>query len=279
MSYEPLPIPERPRLRPPVGIPVPPVSRRKSVLAAIAVHALVIALLIVPLAAPAVVRAITGTDAPTASGGGGGGLRGTGGDRGGPPVVERLRYVQIVTPAPAVKPPPAVTQPVTPPVLPPPVVKPPVAPKPAPAATPAPTPPVSSVTAPVAGSGGGTGADGTLGSGPGTGGGVGSGVGTGQGSGVGPAAQGNNVAAAPAPTLIETFLPPNGVSKRDKGKTIVAVFDVDSTGRVLKVDFTQVSDGGYNRKLREVFEAFRFRPAVRPDGTPIRAKTSFEYVL
>ena len=176
---------------------------------------------------------------------------------------------------------PAIKPPVVPP---PPVVKPPVVPKTAPPVqTPAipntsAKPAASAITAAIAGSGGGTGADGTLGSGPGTGGGVGSGVGTGQGSGTGPSA-GGGLTAAPAPTLIETFLPPNGVSKRDKGKTIVAVFDVDSTGRVLKVDFTQVSDGGYNRKLREVFDAFRFRPAVKADGTPVRAKASFEYVL
>ena len=255
----------------------------RSALASVGLHALVIALLIVPFAVPEVIRVITGAGGPTPAGGGGGGLRGSGGDRGGPPVVERLRFVQLATPTP---PPPASVKPtVTPPIVPPPppVVKPPVTPPvskpvPAPAVSAAPTPATSSVTAPVAGSGGGTGADGTLGSGPGTGGGVGSGVGTGRGSGVGPST-GGGVTAVPAPTLIETFLPPNGVPKRDKGKTIVAVFDVDSTGHVVKVDFTQVSDGGYNRKLREIFEAFRFRPAVKPDGTPIRAKTSFEYVL
>ncbi len=281
MLYESLPTPERPKLRPPIGIPVAPVSTLRSTVASVALHALVIALLIVPFAAPEVVRQITGIGGPTPAGGGGGGLRGNGGDRGGPPIVERLRFVQIAAPppAPVTTTKPAIVPPVTPPVVKPPVVAPPVTP---PAQTKAPaastTPATSSVTAPVAGSGGGTGADGTLGSGPGTGGGVGSGVGSGNGSGVG-ANVGGGVTAAPAPTLIETFLPPNGVPKRDKGKTIVAVFDVDSTGRVVKVDFTQVSDGGYNRKLREVFESFRFRPAVKPDGTPIRAKTSFEYVL
>ncbi len=282
MSYESPPVPERPKLRPPVGIPVPATPRVRSVLASVGIHALIIALLVVPFAAPEVIRVITGSGGPTPAGGGGGGLRGSGGDRGGPPIVERLRYVQLA--APPVPPPTkaAVSAPV---VTPPPVVKPPVAPpvtppvsKPAPAATTTPAPATSSVTAPGAGSGGGTGADGTLGSGPGTGGGVGSGAGSGRGSGVGPAT-GGGTTANPAPTLVEMFIPPPGTPKRDKGKTIVAVFDVDSTGHVIKVDFTQVSDGGYNRKLREAFESFRFRPAVRPDGTPIRATASVEYVL
>ncbi|GJG88337.1 hypothetical protein tb265_35180 [Gemmatimonadetes bacterium T265] len=281
--YESLPTPDRPKLRPPIGIPVPQTSRLRSTLASVALHAAVIALLVVPFALPSVVREITGIGGPTPAGGGGGGLHGSGGDLGGKPVVERLRFVQLATPAPAAVP-PAVKPPVIPPVPPPPVVPPPVTPKPVPskpvtpAATSSTTPAASSVTAAVAGSGGGTGADGTLGSGPGTGGGVGSGVGNGNGSGVG-ASTGGGAAASPSPTMIETFLPPYGAPKRDKGRTIVAVFDVDSTGRVLKVDFTQVSDGGYNRKLREAFEGCRFRPAVKPDGTPVRAKASLEYVL
>lgn len=283
MLYESMPVPERPKLRPPIGIPAPAQgSKVRSTLASIGVHALILALIIVPFAAPAIVnRIVDGAGGNTPVGGGGGGLRGMGGDQGGPPIVERLRFVQLAPP-PAATTPPSVAPAIKPPVVPPPVKAPP-APTPAPAQpTPAPaastTPATSSVTAPVPGSGGGTGADGTLGSGPGTGGGVGSGVGTGRGSGTGVGAGGGTTANY-APALIETFLPPSGVSKRDKGKTVVAVFDVDSTGKVLSVEFTQVSDGGYNRKLREAFEAFRFRPAVRPDGTPIRAKTSFEYVL
>ncbi len=254
-----------------MGIPVPATSRVRSTLVSIGLHALVIALLIVPLAAPDVIREITGMGGPTPAGGGGGGLHGSGGDVGGPPVVERLRFVQIAAPPPPATPAkPAVTPPVPPKPTPPAPTK--------PTASAAPTPAASTVTAATAGSGGGTGADGTLGSGPGTGGGVGSGVGNGTGSGVG-ASTGGGVTASPAPTMIETFLPPYGAPKRDKGKTVLAVFDVDSTGRVLKVDFTQVSDGGYNRKLREAFEGCRFRPAVKPDGTPVRAKASLEYVL
>jgi hypothetical protein len=64
-----------------------------------------------------------------------------------------------------------------------------------------------------------------------------------------------------------------------KGTKMVAVFDVDSTGKVLSFEFTETRDGGYNRKLREVLGGFRFRPGTRADGTPVRAKGSIAYDL
>jgi hypothetical protein len=60
---------------------------------------------------------------------------------------------------------------------------------------------------------------------------------------------------------------------------IVAEFDVDETGRVLDMTFTETKDGGYNRKLRDVLRSIRFRPGSRPDGTPIRMKAQIEYIL
>jgi hypothetical protein len=36
-----------------------------------------------------------------------------------------------------------------------------------------------------------------------------------------------------------------------EGQDVIVVFDVDSTGRVVKFDFAPTPDGGYNRKLRE----------------------------
>ncbi len=110
------------------------------------------------------------------------------------------------------------------------------------------------------------------------GGGVGAGVGTGQGSGVGPGTGGGG-ATDYLPQMIEMFIPPLPVPRKVAGTTLVAVFDVDSTGRLLKVDFTPTPDGGYNKKLREILNSFRFRPGTRPDGTPIRAQVSLTYSL
>jgi protein TonB len=141
-----------------------------------------------------------------------------------------------------------------------------------------PTAAATGVAAPTPGTGGGTGADGSSGSGPGSGGGVGAGVGTGQGSGTGPGT-GGDAAGVFLPQMIEMFIPPLPVPRKVAGTTLVAVFDVDSTGRLLKVDFTPTPDGGYNRKLREVLASFRFRPGTRPDGTPVRAQVSVTYSL
>ena len=81
------------------------------------------------------------------------------------------------------------------------------------------------------------------------------------------------------PQAIEVFIPPMPVPGKVKGTELVVVFDVDSTGRVLTFDFAPTRDGGYNRKLREVLSAVRFRPATLADGTPIRAKGSLAYVF
>ncbi len=277
---------ERPRLRPPVGIPTPPQRRLPSTLLAVAIHVLVLIVILTPIVGPSVLREITGAGAEGPEGGGGGGSRGTGGDNGGWNVRERLHFIQVAPAAPpprAAPTPPATPAPVPPP--PPPEIPPPkptvtppqaAAPTPAPAATPQTA--AAGVAAPVPGTGGGTGADGTSGSGPGSGGGVGAGVGTGQGSGVGPGTGGGG-ATDYLPQMIEMFIPPLPVPRKVAGTTLVAVFDVDSTGRLLKVDFTPTPDGGYNRKLKEVLNGFRFRPGTTTDGRPIRAKASVEYLL
>ncbi|MFN4772563.1 MAG: hypothetical protein ACK5N1_11095, partial [Gemmatimonas sp.] len=123
----------------------------------------------------------------------------------------------------------------------------------------------------------GTGNDGSGGTGPGSGGGVGSGVGTGRGSGVGAGTGGGpGTVYPPAPT--ELFLPPLPVPNKAKG-TIVVVFDVDSTGKVLDLQFSPTKDGAYNRKLREALVAIRFRPAVNAQGVPVRARAEITYSL
>jgi hypothetical protein len=177
---------------------------------------------------------------------------------------ETVKYVRI---APAEPPPTPQVKVTPPPVVPP--VQPPPKPEPPKVET-APAPEPANPNIPV-GTGGGTGADGTAGTGPGTGGGVGTGVGTGRGSGVGPGTGGGNQENFP-PTLIEMFIPPIPVPSSVKGFHLVAEFDVDATGRVLGVTFTQTKDGGYNRRLSEIFRSFRFKPGSTPDGTPIRMK-------
>lgn len=196
-----------------------------------------------------------GAGGPGPAGGGGGGTLGSGRIR-----AEAIKFVQAAPPPPA---PTQVKIEIPQPVLP----KPEVLPLPKPVLE---APKLELTTAPP-GVGGGTGADGTTGSGPGTGGGVGTGVGTGRGSAVGPGTGGGGEANYP-PTPIEMFLPPLPVPDKLKGYRLVVEFDVDEKGRVLSVAFNETSDRGYNRRLRDVFKGYRFRPGHRPDGTPIRMK-------
>jgi hypothetical protein len=267
----------RPAYRPPIGIPVPRERRLGSTLLAVALHVLVILILLAPVVGPAVLDEVQGAGGAGPAGGGGGGTMGTGG-RQSDFVVERLHYVQVAPPqAPAPTPvPPPPQKPLPTPVTPPPTPPPPKPETPAP--TPVPEQTAAAASAPTPGTGGGAGADGTAGSGPGTGGGVGSGVGTGRGAGVGPGTGGGTATVYP-PVATELFLPPWPVPDKVKGTQLVANFDVDSTGKVLSFEFTPTKDGGYNRKLKEVLGAVKFRPAVRADGQPIRAKGSLTYVF
>jgi protein TonB len=252
------PLKKRRPYRVPVGLPGKPQDWRRSSAISIAFHVIIVLLVISPFAVTTDVFEVPqGAGGPGPAGGGGGGTLGSGRIN-----AEAIRYV---LPAPPPPPPAAAQIKIeTPPVLPKPeVIAPPQpvieAPK-----------PVEVTTAPV-GVGGGTGADGTAGSGPGTGGGVGTGVGTGRGSAVGPGTGGGGEANYP-PTPIEMFLPPLPVPDKLKGHRLVVEFDVDERGRVLSVNFNETSDRGYNRRLRDVFKGYRFRPGHRPDGTPIRMK-------
>jgi hypothetical protein len=122
----------------------------------------------------------------------------------------------------------------------------------------------------VAGTGGGSGTDGSAGAGPGSGGGVGSGVGTGRGSATGPGSGGGPGSIYP-PSPTTMFLPPMPIPNKAKG-LITVVFDIDSTGKVIDFEFTPTKDGSYNRKLKELFAGFQFRPGVNGLGQPVRAK-------
>jgi protein TonB len=267
VSAAPSPPPRR-SYRPPIGVP----SRHRrglgGLLASLALHLLLILLVVLPFANPELVRAVLGAGGLGPAGGGGGGNRGGGGK----PKTERLEFVRMAPPPapPPIPRPPELKPPVPPPPVPPPTPAPP-APQPQPA-----QPAVSDAKAPGTG-GSGSGTDGTTGTGPGSGGGVGSGAGTGKGTAVGPGTGGGpGTIFPPAPT--ELFLPPLPVPGKARG-TVVVVFDVDSTGKVLDLQFTPTKDGAYNRKLRDALAAIRFRPAVNGQGVPVRAKTEITYTL
>ena len=187
-----------------------------------------------------------------------------------------MRYLQVA-PIPQVKPAPTVTPPVIPPPTPP-KEQPKPEPKaevPPPAPTPAETKEAATTgpTVPTAGTGGGSGHDGSGGNGPGSGGGVGSGVGTGRGSGNGPGTGGGPGGNYP-PQVTNLALLPIPVPNKVRPYKMIAWFEVDEKGNAKLIAFNPSKDGGYNKKIREMLAEVRFRPAVRPDGTPVRDTVS-----
>lgn len=227
----------------------------------LAVHIGLLVLLLFPVVLSSDLSEIEqGAGGQGPAGGGGGGNRGTGALR-----AELLRFVRIAPPAPVAQ--PAVVPPTEQPK-----------PIPEPQLTSAVKPPELETVAPATGVGGGTGTDVAGGTGSGSGGGVGSGTGTGTGSGVGAGTGGGRQENYP-PTAIEMFIPPMPVPPSVRGAHIVAEFDVDETGRVRGLQFTSTRDRGYDRRLREVLEGYRFRPGTRPDGTPVRMKFQFSIDL
>jgi len=230
------------------------------------IHALVLVLLILPSLKPLDLKIDEqGAGGPGPAGGGGGGHGGTGGVR-----EEHLQFVapqpqpqQVVVPPPRIIPPVEVKKPE---VVPPPVPTPPVT-ETAKSADTAKT--TSEVASKVAGTGGGSGNDGTSGSGPGKGGGVGSGEGGGRGSGVGDGTGGGSGTVYP-PTVTQLVILPMPVPGKVKPYELVAYFDVDSTGHATLLQWNEPKDAGYAKKVLETLKGWRFRPAVRLDGTPVR---------
>jgi protein TonB len=271
-------VPRGGRSLPAVRMPVGKEDRKKSAAVSFLLHALILVLVLKPVIDhdQQVIEKDLRAGGPGPAGGGGGGRRGTGG------VQERVAYVRAMpAPTPQVVVPPAEVLPVPPPVVVPPVEQ--VKPLP-----PIDLPKMDVKVAPaqisvpaasmVTGVGGGSGRDGSIGDGPGRGGGVGSGVGTGRGSAVGPGTGGGGTLQYYPPSPIELFIPPLPMPSRVRGFHLVAEFDVDSTGRVVgRVKFNETRDGDYNKKLREVLQSFRFRPATTLDGRPIRAPYQIVY--
>jgi protein TonB len=268
-------------------MPVARGDRWRGPLVSVLLHAAIIALLTMPFLfeTPVFLEQQEGAGGPGPAGGGGGGSGGTGGAP--RRVEERIRYIELAPePEPSVLPPlveTPVPPPVVPPVVPPPEPVPVPPPEPVVELPPAPVIPDVKVETPLAaaeppvsiipGTGGGPGNDGSMGAGPGSGGGVGSGIGTGRGSGVGPGTGGGagNIYLA---TPIQIYLPPTPVPDRIRPYHIVAVFDIDEKGRVLKFTFNKSKDRDYNRKVEAMLADVRFRPATTLEGVPIRSTYS-----
>lgn len=253
---------EQPRpYRPPVGMPLRGEGRWGAPFS-LAVHVGLILLLITPLFARVVAPELFPGGGLGPAGGGGGGRRGAGGWRPEPITPEGLRYMRVAPepPPPETAEPAAAAVPLpkekTPPPQPDPPTEQPQAEQPAPDA------------APLPGTGGGTGKDGTSGTGPGTGGGVGSGVGTGTGSATG-SGTGGGEGQAYMPTPDFLVFAPTPVPRKARGKIVVATFEVDARGNVVRFDFTSTGDRDYDKRLRDVFSEYRFRPAVDAEGRPI----------
>ena len=261
MTLGPNPVPSpKLRYRPPIGIPNSRQPSTGSAFLSVLLHALLIFLLVGPIFLPDVF-------APEREGAGGRSARGGGGggNRGGA-TAEKLNYIQVPTPPP---PPPAVQKTAIPQLVPPPVVKP---PEPQPEQPKAEAVPSQATVVNAAGTGG-TGNDGAKGTGPGSGGGVGSGEGTGRGSGNGPGTGGGTGRIYP-PYVTNLALLPMPVPSKVRPYTLVAVFEVDEQGHAKLLHFNESKDASYNKKIRAMLAEIRFRPATKPDGTPVRDTTS-----
>jgi hypothetical protein len=237
--------------RPPVGIPEGQERRWRGLVASIAIHVGLLALLLVPPVAALIV-----VDPRTA---GFLGLPGGGGGGHGP--TERLRFLET---APT---PPAATKPKPPPPVPPPVPPPRVPTRVPPPQTPPPTPAAAapsadtSHAAPASGTGG-------PGSGPGTGGGVGAGTGTGVGNGKGPGTGGDGATKIKATAKLVTAYsvdPP----KHPRPFHLVAVFEVEANGNSRLLSVNKADDGDFNKKMRDHLLETEFRPATLANGTPV----------
>lgn len=250
---------QRPRYRPPIGMPLRRNPRWSAFVSAL-LHGLLILLLVSPALVAVSVsdEMMPGAGGPGPAGGGGGGRNGSGGGR---HVVEKLQYMHVEETPEAPVPPVEEEKPVEEPVE-----------------EEKPVEPVVEldITLPTtkldlaltAGIGGGTGNDGSGGTGPGRGGGVGSGVGTGRGSGTGPGTGGGPGEIYP-PTPDFLTIPPMPKPRKVIGQVVKLRFQVDVDGSVIAFDFTPTSDSDYNKRIREQFKDVRFRPAVRWDGQPV----------
>jgi hypothetical protein len=63
---------------------------------------------------------------------------------------------------------------------------------------------------------------------------------------------------------------PLPVPSKVRPYTMVAYFEVDTTGVARLLSFNPSKDGNYNKRVREMLMEMRFRPAVRGNGVPVK---------
>jgi protein TonB len=256
--------------RPPIGIPSAREPRTPATVASIVLHALFALIILAPtlfVSARFIDFQPQGAGGAGPAGGGGGGNRGGADEALIRSAREQLNYLRVA-PEPERPRPPEEKKPLDPVKPPPPPV--PEPPKPEPAAQ-LRVPAVDSAALAAVGTGSaGSGTDGSTGNGAGSGGGVGSGVGTGRGSGNGPGTGGGEDTVYP-PTVVALPILPLPIPSRVRPYRMVAQFDVDTLGNATLITFNPSRDAGYNRRIREMLQEIRFRPAVRVDGRPVRA--------
>jgi hypothetical protein len=266
----------RARSLPALGMPEGRRRRRLETAISIAFHVFVIWLLLRPEALRNLNPELQATDQGNRgngiAGGGGGGTRGTGG----------VKFV-VTAPPPTAQPAPQLEQ-IVPPVQP--VVEPPKPVIPEPVVNPVELPKIATselkaevkVQSPIIGTGGGLGNDGTSGNGPGTGGGIGNGTGTGVGNGKGPGTGAGGLDHIPCKNT-ELLIPPLPAPDNVHGAKILAEFDVDASGKVLKFQFTPTRNGAYNRRVNDVLKGLKFKPGTTLEGVPIRTTCQITYEI
>jgi hypothetical protein len=74
-------------------------------------------------------------------------------------------------------------------------------------------------------------------------------------------------------------LPPLPAPSSIRGYHLIAYFDVDEKGNAKLLGFNPSRDGGYNKKLRDVLMALKFRPGVKADGTPVRDTVDIQFIF
>ena len=75
------------------------------------------------------------------------------------------------------------------------------------------------------------------------------------------------------------LLPPSDAPERIRPYTVVAFFDVDERGRVLKVEFNESKDRDYNKKVKAMLSQVKFRPATTLNGVAIRGTARIEFTV
>jgi periplasmic protein TonB len=74
-------------------------------------------------------------------------------------------------------------------------------------------------------------------------------------------------------------LPPLPAPSSIRGYHLIAYFDVDERGNAKLLGFNPSRDNGYNKKLRDVLSALKFRPGVKADGTPVRDTVDIQFIF